>query len=275
MSAWPQVDREPVRLPALTGPLEDIWRALADLAVATGDLAWTVVGGQMVLLHGLEHGRTPDRVTTDIDAAVDVRTDPRGVARFVAVLADLGYETAGTSPEGHAYRFERQSPHRTPVDDVVVAVDDAENARDRATDLVVDVLVPEGLGPRTDITTVGRATAFPVSGVTQALRRTELVPVDVRGTAVWVPRPNLLGAIVAKATACAIDQRDTGRHHTDLVFLSGLVDDPFELTEDVDAKDRTRLARAARLVPPDHAAWRADPDARTALEILTTPPRRA
>jgi len=272
MSTWPQLDREPVRLPAVAGSLVDIWRGLADLAVAAGDLPWTIVGGQMVLLHGLEHGRTPDRVTNDIDTAVDVRTDPQAVARLVAVLADLGYETAGTSPDGHAYRFKKRSPKRTTVVDFTVVNDDSHSADDPTTDLVVDVLVPEGLGPRTDITTIGRATAFPVSGVTQALRRSELVPVDVRGTAVWIPRPNLLGAIVAKATACSVDARDTGRHHTDLVFLCGLVDDPFELAGDVDSKDRRRLGRAARVLPPDHRAWRADPEALTALEILIAPP---
>ena len=264
MSPWPELDREPVRLPALAGPLGDIWQGLADLAAAADDLPWTIVGGQMVLLHGLEHARTPDRVTNDIDTAVDVRTDQRAVARLVAVLTDLGYKTAGTSPEGHAYRFEKRSTRGSAVVDVLVADDDG----DARTDLVVDVLVPEGLGPRTDTRTVGQATAFPVPGVTQALRRTELVPVDVHGRSVWIPRPNLLGAIVAKATASGVDARDTGRHHTDLVFLCSLVDDPFGLGTDVDSKDRQRLSRAARILPAEHAAWRADPDALTALEIL-------
>ncbi len=245
----------------LAGSLDDIWRGLADLAIAAGDLPWTIVGGLMVLLHGLEHGTTPDRVTNDIDAAVDVRIDPRGVARLVSVLSGLGYETAGTSPEGHAYRFEKLASSRA----LVAAGQDARS------DLVVDVLVPEGLGLRADITTVGRATAFPVSGLTQALRRTELVPVDIDRTVVWIPRPNLLGAIVAKATACDVDSQDTGRHHTDLAFLCGLADDPFALAEDVDPKDRRRLRRAADILPHDHGVWRIDPDARTALEILIDP----
>lgn len=101
------------------------------------------------------------------------------------------------------------------------------------------------------------------------------MPVDLRGRAVWIPRPNLLGAIIAKATACSVDNRDTGRHHTELVFLCGLVDDPFDLAGDVDSKDRRRLDRAARLLPPDHGAWRAHTDALTALEILIAPPRRS
>ena len=122
----------------------------------------------MVFLHAAEHGVDVHRVSADIDAAVDVRADPEGITKLVVVLGDLGFASAGESPEGHAYRFVKQTG------DGVAVVDVSTHEDDRS--LVVDILVPEGLGPRTDLRTVGSGTAFPASGVSQALRRTELVP---------------------------------------------------------------------------------------------------
>lgn len=137
--------------------------------------------------------------------------------------------------------------------------------------LQVDVLAPEGLGPHADLRTIGTGTAFPVPGVSQALTRTELVPVRAGGTVHWVPRPSLLGAIVGKATGAVVDKADPERHRADLAFLCGLVTDPFALAEDVTKKDRARLRAAAAKLGPDHPAWRhaAVPvDAQLALETL-------
>jgi hypothetical protein len=192
---------EPIELPPLAGQLAEIWQALAQLAWAAGDLRWTLVGGQMVMLHGLERGTTPDRVSNDIDAAVDVRTDPHAVSKLVRVLTTLGFENAGVSPDGHAYRYRRGKDAHLTID---VVVDPPEE-----DDLIVDVLVSDNLGERANIRTLGHATAFPAPGVHQALQRTERVAISIAGATALIPRPNLLGAIVAKATACAVDNRDT------------------------------------------------------------------
>jgi hypothetical protein len=255
----------PIEMPPLVGQLAEIWRALAQLAEHAGDLRWTVVGGQMVMLHGLEHGTTPDRVSNDIDAAVDVRADPQAVTKLVRVLTTLGFENAGVSPDGHAYRYRRGGAAHLTID---VMVDQPE-----PNDLIVDVLVPDNLGERANIRTVGTATAFPAPGVHQALQRTERVAISIAGTIALIPRPNLLGAIVAKATACAVDNRDTGRHHTDLAFLCGLVRDPIELSAHVTRSDRRRLTRAAEILPENHPIWRLHPDALATLEILCAPPK--
>src|SRR5687767_8455298 len=86
---WPRLDRVPVALPPLGGALSALWATLLDLAERLTDVPWTVIGGQMVLLHALEHGTMPPRFSTDIDAAVDVRTAPKGVSRIVAELQAL------------------------------------------------------------------------------------------------------------------------------------------------------------------------------------------
>lgn len=255
-----RIDRDPLELRWVTGALDELWHALCALADAAGDLPWTIVGGQMVLLHGLEHGRVPPRLSDDIDAAVDVRAAPGATRRLVEILQHLGYRSAGATLDGHAYRFSKQAGGAAAHVDVVVGEGD---------DLVVDVLVPEALGERADTTTVGSATAFPAQGVRQALDRTEVVPVTVNGEQVsWVPRPSLLGAIVAKAVASVVDHQDPERHHQDLAFLCGLVNRPRDLAEQTTRKDRKRLRRAAQVVPEDSPMWNVDPDARAAFEIL-------
>ncbi len=264
MTSYERLDREPVVLPLLGGALAVVWHGLAELTDAAGSLRWTVVGGQMVLLHGLENGEVPHRVSNDIDTAVDVRSDRDGISRMVAVLTRLGYRSAGTSPEGRAYRFEK-SVGDGEVATVDVAVDDDSAGGDKLT---VDVLVPEGLSERAKTRTVGSGTAFPAAGVTQALRRTELVPVSLDGQLLWVPRPNLLGALVAKATAASADHQDPERHLRDVAFLCALIGDPLALAEEVDTTDRRRLRRVATRLPPDSPLWRGRSDAHAALDLL-------
>jgi len=70
-----------------------------------------------------------------------------------------------------------------------------------------DVLAPEGLDERTDITTVRPARTVKVPGSRQALDRSQLVAVRVRESERVVRRPSLLGALVVKAAATAIAVR--------------------------------------------------------------------
>lgn len=126
--------------------------------------------------------------------------------------------------------------------------------------------------PRVErVRTIGSGTAFPAPGVSQALARTERVPVVLGGATHWAPRPDLLGAIVLKATASTVDHADPERHRDDLAFLCGLVADPYAYAEVLTKKDRTRLRVARRKMPPDHGAWRCagnPEDAMAALDIL-------
>ena len=48
------IDREPVALPVLSGIDDQLWLALIELAEVQPD-NWTLIGGQMVLLHAIEH----------------------------------------------------------------------------------------------------------------------------------------------------------------------------------------------------------------------------
>ncbi|NUK03593.1 hypothetical protein HRW23_20910 [Streptomyces lunaelactis] len=258
--ALPRLDIKPLELPPLAGAADELWRLLLDLADVV-DAPWTLVGGQMVMLHGLQRGRPSPRVSADIDTVVDVRADPRGMRRMVRALTKLGLVPAGDpGPNGLMHRYVKPGTE--------VAIDLAVPAAS------VDVLVPEGLGPTADVTTSGRGRAFPAPGASQALARTELVPVTYDSRQQHVPRPDLLGAIVGKAVGAAVDDKEPERHIRDLAFLCSLVEDPFALAESITPKDRKRLSRAVRKLSGTSPHWqgldgRGD-DARAVWEVLTS-----
>lgn len=248
MKARPVLSREPVLLPAFTGSA-DIWATLIELA-GTDLPEWTLVGGQMVMLHAAEHGAPPLRVSRDIDVVVNARVVTGALRRFVAVIERCGFQLEGTSPDGAAHRYSREG-------------------------VGIDVLAPEGLGRRADLTTTPPGRTVQAPGGTQALARTELVPVEHAGKQGLVPRPSLLGAIVVKAAAVSVDDAPGAQRH-DLALLLSLVADPATMAADMTRKDRRHLRRAG-IGDTNHAVWEAlEPEAadraRLACRILSSPP---
>jgi hypothetical protein len=120
--------------------------------------------------------------------------------------------------------------------------------------VTVDVLAPEGLGPKTDLTTTPPGRTLQVPGGTQALERTELLPVRVGDTTGLVPRPALLGAIVGKALAVGVDDAPEAQRQ-DLALLLSLIDDPLTMAAELTAKDRKRLRARGEMADPDLRAW--------------------
>ena len=145
MNAMPVLELEPVVLPVLTSTHRELWDVLCDLADRhPGD--WVLVGGQMVLLHALQAGRAPNRVSQDLDAVIDARVRPPVLIRFLDTLRGLGFVSAGVSLDDIAHRYEHGDIH-------------------------IDVLVPEGVGRRAPIRTIGTAVTVEIAGGTQALSR--------------------------------------------------------------------------------------------------------
>ncbi len=228
MSGWPTVDQEPVRLPTLPGHDDELWAALIELSeLRPGE--WTLIGGQMVFLHAMEYGAQPPRVSTDLDVLVNARVVTGGVREFVAAIEAVGFGLVGASPEGLAHRYQRGG-------------------------VSVDVLAPEGLGHRTDLTTTPPGRTLQIPGGTQALDRTELVPVVFGEHQGFVPRPSLLGAIVGKSVAVDVDDVPDAQR-LDLVLLLSLVDDPIELARQLTKKDRQRLRARSEMADADERAW--------------------
>ncbi len=64
-----------VELPALAGPLDTLWDLTVDLGLQLPSDGWVLVGGQMVMLHGLMAGRFATRASQDVDVGRVRRPD--------------------------------------------------------------------------------------------------------------------------------------------------------------------------------------------------------
>jgi hypothetical protein len=162
----------------------------------------------MVQLHGFEHG-SQMRPTADIDLLADSRRRPEMTARVAELVVARGGRMAmpPMSNEKLGFRFELDSE-------------------------TIEVLGPDGLGR--DPHTIGRYVTFQVPGGTQALLRTETVPVSLDGhPPVEVRRPSLLGAILIKARVLA--SRQGPKEEADLldvVRLLSLADNPRRMADE-------------------------------------------
>jgi hypothetical protein len=208
-----------VTLPAMRAGQRAGWEALLDVHEAN-PTGWTLVGGQMVHLWCAERGASPVRPTDDLDAVLDVRGepgDPGVLMTFTRVLGRLGFVPAGTSPGGHQHRWVRDGAQ-------------------------IDVLIPRGVGPRASGRRgAGGGTTLETPGAQQALDRTEEVGVRIADRVGTVRRPDLLGALVAKAAAHTVPL-DPGRarHITDFLVLSSLIS-PRDRIDRATTRDRTYL----------------------------------
>lgn len=201
-----------------------LWGIALDLAEAFGDMEWSLIGGLMVQLHGLQHDDDP-RPTVDIDVLGDARRRPVMTERMAQIVIDRGGEVAMPP------RSDRKLGYRFEIDGEVV-----------------EILAPDGLS--SDPKTVDGLTTFQVSGGRQALDRTETVLVSLDGAAPSALRlPSLLGAILIKARVVAEKRRnkfDSDRQ--DLIRLLSYVEDPRGLAAQGGLKDSEKkwLRRIAK-----------------------------
>ncbi|MEM9201842.1 MAG: hypothetical protein AAGC53_09280 [Actinomycetota bacterium] len=163
-----------IQLPPLAGGQADSWAALVELAPTLRD-NWLLVGGQMVFLHEVERRSTDIRPTDDIDVVVNLRAEPAGLARIHETLVGADFSQDPPSPDGAAHRYRRGGA-------------------------VFDVLAPDNVGERAQLT-LGAGRTIEAPGTTQAFRRCDLVTVDLDGLSGVIRRPNLVGALVGKASA--------------------------------------------------------------------------
>jgi hypothetical protein len=246
-------DDRGVVMPPLSPALTALWHLLFDLSDQIRR-DWCLIGGQMVTLHGLEHARTDIRPSIDGDLLVDIRADPTALRRVVGFFTGRAF-APDPGPDGLLHRF---------------------NCRLDAGVIVVDILVPDNLGPRADLTTSPPGRTLSVPGGTQALNRVERVRVTVAGRSGEIPRPNLLAAILGKEAALRLPG-DPGPHLYDLAFLLSLLPDPVLTRRGLTATERRKL-RACVLIDRGHPAWNALPAARAnaghaALRLLGSQPQ--
>lgn len=209
-----------------------LWRTTADVAELLRDLPWVVVGGQMVMLLEFEHGGTSGRATRDLDAIVDTRVVVDATRRAAERLRAGGFEPSAE----HAHRFVRGQD-------------------------VVDLLAPDHLGRRADLSTVPPQTTTGIPGGSRALATRRIVDVVLAGAGTFaLPIPSVAGAIALKVMAFSVRRAD--RDLEDLVRLMALVEDVEALRRELKPTERRRLGSIAALRDPVHRAWRvvADPD---------------
>lgn len=181
-------------------------------------------------------------MTRDVDVVVDLRVVTGGAREAAGRLVDAGFEPSAE----HAHRFER------------------------ATDQV-DLLAPDHLGPRADLTTVAPRKTIEIPGATRALGTRRDIAIEVAAVGegvVWVP--SLAGLIVLKVSAW--QGRRAERDLEDLVRLLDLIPDPGRLMHELKPAERRRLAMIDALDDPGLRAWTVaqDPaEARAALARIT------
>ncbi len=205
---------------------------------------WTLVGGGMVLLLCLERGQAPTRATHDLDAALDVRAHPSIVTDCTRALVQLGYKSAGESPEGHQHRWVKG-------------------------EAALDILIPSRVGTRAASRKgVTGGTTVETRGAQQALDRSELVEILVGGARGMIPRPGMLGALVAKAAAVEnTGDRFKERHLEDFVNLAVLLR-PSDAIDRATLRDRRRMRSMIGLLEGRRAIVRRVAGGTEAIEML-------
>lgn len=98
---------------------------------------WAIAGGQMVWLHTITAGADPLRSTEDIDVVVDIRAAPHGLRFIDRWLITRGVLLQDPNAFGQSHRYIRRS-------------DDGD------VEVSVDVLAPDHMGPRADLSTTRR-----------------------------------------------------------------------------------------------------------------------
>jgi hypothetical protein len=176
-----------------------------------------------------------------MDVVVDVRTRPGGTEWLAGWLEDRGFTMSDPSPDGIGHQFTKQA--------VGVGL------------ITVDILAPEGLGPRTKRFTHRPARTVEAPGTVQALDRSQVVTVTVTGMTGaatrtgQVRRPAVLGALIGKAAATQIPvRRRPERDWQDAALLLSLVTDPIGARGDLSGEDWRRLGHLRPLLNPAHAA---------------------
>lgn len=235
MTSFPQPDGPrllgQVSLPPMTGALDTLWSLILDVAERVPSSRWPLIGGQMVMLHGLVAGRAPLRVSRDVDLLADLLTDRDGLQVCVRAVRDLRFEPSEDTNGRHVYRFIR--------------------AEDNAA---VDVVAPDHLPRRWSLRTVRGKDTIQVDGGYQALKRGAAVAVIKEDRSAHVPVPDLLGALVLKAAAWLIDSRDKGRHSGDAAFLVSLITDPVD--EVLGSPGASEWIALGEFADDAYAAWR-------------------
>lgn len=201
------------------------WSLLIEIADVTAPGDWVLVGGLMVHAHALRAGITASRPTEDVDLLLNIAA--ASVSAVAGPLQNIGLRPAESHGRSVLHRFDRG-------------------------DESVDVMVERGASARW-----ARRSIFQASAARQAIDRRDWYDLHGADRVVRIAVPDALGAIVAKAAAYAVDQRDRGRHLDDLVVLMAAAGGRRGLGLDrLTRRDKQHLRPAFdQLADSGHDAW--------------------
>lgn len=227
----------PVVLNAMTPAQEESWKVMLEL-YENFPAGWCLIGGQMVWLLALEHGVEPIRVTEDVDVVVDIRVDQQAITRLCAWLESRGFKLEGINTDGVGHRY-------------------VSSTYEGPGKVMFDVLAPDNMGERADLTTSPPARTVSAPGTRIALDTVQQVEILLQGQGGCVLRPSLLAAILVKVAAIQIPGRENpDRDWVDVAFLLSLVPDPVGAAADLSERQRCKLRVISELLDENHWAWR-------------------
>jgi len=229
-----------IAVPELGDEFHAMWLELFDLARASS-VQWTLIGAHMGALHGWNVGVSQVRASRDADVLVNARAMTDGTEVLSRMLREREFEFAGASPDGVGHRFVKSQ-------------------------VSIDVLAPDGMGPRNALLTVGGAHTVQVPGGTQALHRSAPIKVSSRRESGEIPLPSLLGAILVKVRAIEVDDEPNAQRE-DVAFLLGLVDDPDPMVTELSSSERGWLRRYKDFGDPMSECYRRIENAREAAIV--------
>jgi hypothetical protein len=228
----------------MSGRQEGAWRGLLDVAPLLPERSWCVIGGQMVFLYCCEREVAVNRPTDDGDVALDVRARPEILHDFTAALKDVGFDSAGVSPEGHQHRWVRGEAQ-------------------------IDVLIPTRLGKRAAKRSgVTGGTTLATPAAQQALDRSAPVLVEIDGASGTVWRPSMIGALVAKAAAYSVQDAARDRHLVDFAVLASMVSRSDSIADQVTRRDRQYLYPLLSALGENRSLWVMIEDAERGIDVL-------
>lgn len=226
-----------IPLDSMTPAQQEGWRVLLDLYEAFPE-RWCIIGGQMVWLLAHEYGVEPIRATEDVDVVVDIRADQGLIMRLCAWLESRSFDLEGISTANIGHRY----------------VSTTYNGPGR---VAFDILAPDNVGERANLTTSPPARTVSAPGTRGALDAAEPLEILLGDRSGHVLRPPLISAILAKAAATGIPGRENPeRDWVDLAFLLSLVPDPVSTAGELTNRQQQRLRAVSALLSEDHFAWR-------------------
>jgi hypothetical protein len=222
---------------SMTPAQQEAWRVLLDLREAFPK-GWCIIGGQMVWLLAHEYGVEPIRATEDVDVVVDIRTDQGLMQRLCAWLELRSFDLEAISTDNIGHRY-------------------VSTTYDGPGRVAFDILAPDNVGERANLTTSKPARTLSAPGTRGALDAAEPIEIQLGDRIGHVLRPTLTAAILAKAAATGIPGRENPeRDWIDLAFLLTLIPDPMSTAAELTKRQRQRLRDVSTVLTQDNAAWR-------------------